>query len=70
MIGMFLMGINLSLGLVPTLSELIEILTQKNKYNPLQISDLSVGMFNSMYSLGNLLAPLLGGGLSTYFTYE
>jgi MFS family permease len=64
------MGISLSLGLVPTLAELIDILSSKGIYSSADISDLSVGIFNSMYSLGNLLAPLFGGVLSYYFAYS
>ncbi len=64
------MGASLALGMVPTLAEMIEVLASLNKYDPDQISDLSVGMFNAMYSLGNLIAPLLGGTLYYYFGYE
>jgi MFS family permease len=69
-IGMLMMGFNLSLSMVPTLAELIEILTKKQKYREDDISDLTIGIFNSMYSLGNLFAPLFGGILSVNFTYN
>ena len=61
---------NLALAFVPTLAEVIEILTAKNIYDPTEISDLSVGMFNSMFSLGNLIAPLLGGTLNYCYSYS
>lgn len=55
------MGVNLALGLVPLLSELIQILEEKDLYNPHDISDKASGIFNSMFNLGNLMAPLLAG---------
>lgn len=49
--------------MVPILSELIEILKSQNKYYPGQISDMTAALFNSMFNLGNLLAPLVASGL-------
>ena len=69
-LGMFLMGGTLVFAMVPTLAEIIEILTALNKYDPLQINDMSVSIFNSMYSLSNLVAPIAGGVLYYYFGYE
>jgi MFS family permease len=63
-------GLCLSLGLVPLLSELIEILEGLNKYDPNEISDKTSGLFNSMFNLGNLLAPLIAGILGDNFGYR
>jgi MFS family permease len=69
--GMALMGIGLAFAFVPTLAEMIDILEglDNGKYDTQEISDLSVGVFNSMFSLGNLLAPLIGGVLNHYYDY-
>lgn len=64
------MGGNLVFAMVPTLAEIIDILAALNKYDPLEINDLSVSIFNSMYSLSNLMAPIAGGVLNFYFGYE
>ena len=55
---------------VPTLAEMIDILTALNKYDQLQINDMSVSVFNSMYSLSNLVAPIIGALLYNYIGYE
>ena len=65
-----MMGVNLALAMVPTLAELIETLSRLKKYDPVSASDVSVGVFNAMYSSGNLFAPLTGGILDYYFGYE
>ena len=59
-----MMGLCLSLGLVPLLSELIQILEDKEKYSTSDISDKASGLFNSMFNLGNLLGPLIAGALN------
>ncbi len=64
------MGLCLALGLVPLLSELIQVLEDTDKYNPLDISDKASGLFNSMFNLGNLLAPLIAGMLDDFFGYQ
>lgn len=64
-----MLGLCLSMALVPLLSELIEILEKMEKYDPDQISDLTASLFNSMFNLGNLLAPLLAGVLNDSFGY-
>src|SRR3569833_2200015 len=63
-IGLVLKGINLAFTFVPILGELIEILEAERKYDPNAISDLSIGMFNAMFSVGNVISPLIGGYLS------
>lgn len=68
-IGVTMLGLCLSMALVPLLSELIEILEKMEKYDPDQISDLTASLFNSMFNLGNLLAPLLAGVLNDSFGY-
>lgn len=67
-IGMSLMGIGLAFGFVPTLAEMIDIL-ERLEYESQDISDLSVGVFNGMWSLGNLMAPLIGGILNYFYAY-
>lgn len=69
-IGVTMCGLCLSLALVPLLSELIEILEATDKYDPVQISDKTASLFNSMFNLGNLLAPLLAGLLNDNFGYR
>jgi len=63
-------GLCLSLGLVPLLSEIIDILEDSGKYDPVDISDKTSGLFNSMFNLGNLLAPLIAGTLNDNFGYR
>ena len=36
----------------------------------MEINDLSVGVLNSMYSFGNLIAPIAGGILSYFYGYD
>lgn len=55
---------------VPTLAEMIDILNALNKYDPLEINDFSVSIFNSMYSLSNLVAPIIGSIFYCYLDYE
>jgi MFS family permease len=69
-VGTSMLGLCLSLGLVPLLSELIDILEATNKYDPVDISDKTAGLFNSMFNLGNLLAPLIAGILGDHFGYR
>ena len=55
------MGLSVSLGFVPILSELILILEKTGRYKKSQITDLTASVFNSMFNFGNLIAPLLSG---------
>ncbi|CDW89016.1 permeases of the major facilitator superfamily [Stylonychia lemnae] len=68
-VGVSILGLCLSMALVPLLSELIEILEGMDKYDPDQISDITSGLFNSMFNLGNLLAPLIAGILNDSHGY-
>jgi len=68
-IGVSMLGLCLSMALVPLLSELIEILEGMEKYDPDQISDVTSGLFNAMFNLGNLLAPLTAGILNDAHGY-
>ena len=58
------------MGLVPLLSEIIDILEGMDRYDPVEISDKTSGLFNSMFNLGNLLAPLISGTLADHFGYR
>jgi predicted MFS family arabinose efflux permease len=69
-VGVTMVGFCLSLALVPILSELIEILEATDLYEKSDISDVTAGLFNSMFNLGNLIAPLLGGLLNEKFGYK
>lgn len=69
-IGVTLTGLNLCLVLVPTVSEIIEILERKDDYNPVEVSDQTSGIYNSMCNLGSLLCPLFAGGLNDLFGYR
>ena len=64
-----MLGLCLSMALVPLMSELIEILEGMEKYDPDQISDVTASLFNSMFNLGNLLAPLIAGVLNDSYGY-
>lgn len=64
-----MMGLCLSFGLVPLLSELISVLEDFDRFNPAEIADKASGLFNSMFNLGNLLAPLIAGTLNDFFEY-
>jgi MFS family permease len=66
-LGMLLMGISLALTSVPTLAELIEILKRPMIYSINSINFLSVGVYNAMFSLGNILAPFFGSVLFYYY---
>src|ERR1700733_12780075 len=68
--GITLVGLCLSLGLVPLLSEIIDILEETDRYDPVEISDKTAGLFNSMFNLGNLLAPVIAGSLGERFGYR
>ena len=69
-VGVTMCGLCLSLALVPLLSELIEILEATDRYDPVQISDKTASLFNSMFNLGNLMAPLLAGLMNDNFGYR
>eukprot|EP00347_Sterkiella_histriomuscorum_P013737 403363558 len=68
-IGVTMLGLCLSMALVPLMCELIEILESMEKYDPDQISDVTASLFNSMFNLGNLLAPLIAGVLNDNYGY-
>jgi len=65
-----MMGFCLSLALVPLLSELIETLEDMDIYEPSQICDMTASLFNSMFNLGNLVAPLIAGVLNDNYGYK
>lgn len=68
--GISMMGFNLSMALVPLLSELIETLEEMDVYEPEKICDMTASMFNAMFNLGNLLAPLIAGVLFDAYGYK
>ncbi|CDW75990.1 permeases of the major facilitator superfamily [Stylonychia lemnae] len=68
-IGVSLLGFGLSLAQVPLLSELIEVLEKKNRYYSNQISDRSSSLFNSMFNLGNLIAPIVASVINDMYGY-
>jgi MFS family permease len=68
--GVSMTGLCLCLVLVPTVSEIIEILEKPDKYDPIDISDQTSGIYNSMCNLGSLLCPLFAGGLNDLFGYR
>ena len=65
-----MLGFNLSMALVPLLSELIETLEEMDIYEPSQICDMTASVFNAMFNLGNLLAPLIAGFLYDSYGYK
>jgi MFS family permease len=69
-LGNFLVGLNLSLAMIPILSELIEILSATKLYEPSQISDMTAALFNSMFNLGNLLAPVIASAINDAWGYK
>ena len=69
-IGDVLIGFCLSFALIPLLSELIELLESKGRFDPGQISDMTAALFNSMFNLGNLLSPLVAGILNDGYGYK
>ncbi|CDW85626.1 permeases of the major facilitator superfamily [Stylonychia lemnae] len=69
-IGVSMIGFCLSLALVPLLSELIETLEDMDIYEPSQICDMTASIFNSMFNLGNLVAPLIAGVLNDNYGYK
>lgn len=58
------------MSLVPLLSELIDHLESMDRFEPSQISDMTAGLFNSMFNLGNLLSPLVAGILNDWKGYK
>jgi MFS family permease len=68
--GVTMTGLCLCLVLVPTVSEIIEILERPNTYDPKDVSDQTSGLYNSMCNLGSLLCPLFAGGLNDLFGYR
>lgn len=69
-VGVSMLGFCLSLALVPLLSELIETLEDMDIYDPSQICDMTASMFNCMFNLGNLLAPLIAGFIYDSYGYK
>ena len=65
-----MIGLCLSIALVPLLSELIEILESKQIYDRDQISDVTASIFNAMFNLGNLIAPLIAGVMNDWVGYR
>ena len=70
LLGVTMLGFCLSMALVPLLSELITILENYGVYDPIQISDMTASLFNSMFNLGNLIAPLVAGALQDNYGYH
>ena len=65
-----MIGLCLSMALVPLLSELIEVLEAKRRFDPHLLSDMSSALFNSMFNLGNLVSPLVAGLLTDRNGYK
>ena len=55
---------------MPLLSEIIDILERTDRYDPVDISDKTAGLFNSMFNLGNLLAPVISGALHENYGFR
>ena len=55
---------------MPLLSELIDVLEMTDRYDPVEISDKTAGLFNSMFNLGNLLAPVIAGVMTDNYGYR
>ena len=68
--GVTLLGFCLSMALVPLLSELISTLENYQIYDPIQISNVTASLFNVMFNLGNLMAPIVAGVLNDNFGYQ
>ncbi len=64
------MGFNMAIAMVPAMSETIEILIATKKYDTDAINDLSVGVINATYSFGNLIAPITGGIVNSFYGYN
>jgi MFS family permease len=64
-IGLAILGGSCSLIFVPLLSEIIEGVREKEGIRDSgTINDKAVGVFNTAYALGCIIAPILGGYLS------
>ena len=69
-VGDTMIGLCLSLALVPLLSELIEVLEAQKRFDSHQLSDMTSALFNCMFNLGNLLSPLAAGLLTDRYGYK
>jgi MFS family permease len=64
-LGLAILGGSCSLIFVPLLSEIIEGVREKEGIRDSgTINDKAVGVFNTAYALGCIIAPILGGYLS------
>lgn len=68
--GDLLIGLCLSLALIPLLSELIDLIEKEKRFAPDQLSDMCSALFNSMFNLGNLISPLIAAVLHDSYGYK
>lgn len=69
-LGDLLIGLCLSLALIPLLSELIDLLEKEKRFSPDSLSDMCSALFNSMFNLGNLLSPLIAAVMHDSYGYK
>ena len=68
--GNAIIGFALAMALIPLLSELIEVLESRKRFEPAQINDMSSALFNSMFNVGNVFSPLIAGALHDAYGYQ
>jgi MFS family permease len=70
-IGVALQGIAVAFIFVPLLSEIIESVKEKeNIPENMILNDKASAIFNSAYSLGGIIGPLVGGLLETFLGFR
>lgn len=66
LVGSGLLGVSVAFLFVPLLPEIIAAVAEKEGLeNSPFLSDKASGIYNSAYGIGNCLAPIIGGSLST-----
>ena len=61
------MGSSIAFIFVPLITELIESISESEGINPeenTKLNDKASGMFNLVYGIGSLVAPIIGGILN------
>lgn len=68
-LSLSLLGIGVALSMVPSIPEFMSIGNKMYPDEKEMVGDMSAGLFNSAYSAGALLGPILGGTLDENFGF-
>lgn len=68
-IGISLLGVGCAFSMVPSIPEFMDIGIKIYPSEKVAVGDMSSGLFNSAYSAGALIGPIVGGYLDSFFGF-